>query len=183
MDFNHIYGAGFRHGQVKTADAEVLDIDAIIGIEGEPEQESTQIPGDDTVKATFSSSRTESLTITANAISMDVFAAITGNTATDVMETTTVVGKEIPLGTQTELNPPFVEVAGVINGKTDQGTTVMVRKTWHKVQLTSVKVTSSNGSEMSVEMTGTAIQTATDIEGAALTPLRVATLSVETGSL
>lgn len=183
MDFNHIYGAGFRHGQVKTANETVYDIDAIIGIEGEPEQESTQIPGDDTVKATFSSSRTENITVTANAISMDVLAAITGNTATDIGTSPNFTGKEIPLGTQTELNAPFVEVSGVINGKTDEGTNVMVKKTWHKVQFTTVKITSSNGSEMSVELTGTAVQTDKGIAGAALTPLRVATLSIQTGSL
>lgn len=52
MDYKNIYGAGFRHGQVKVAAGTVYDIDAIIGIEGEPEQESIQIPGDDTIKAT-----------------------------------------------------------------------------------------------------------------------------------
>lgn len=185
-DFNHIYGAGFRHGQVKTADETVFDIDAIIGIEGEPEQESTQIPGDDTIKATFSSSRTENVTVTANAISVDVFEAITGNASEDIMNTESTpakIGVSIPLGTQDELNAPFVELAGVINGKTDEGTNVQVKKTWHKVQFTSVKVNSSNGSEMSVELAGTATQTDKDIAGEALTPLRVATLSVEAGSL
>lgn len=182
MDFNHIYGAGFRHGQVKTAAEVVYDIDAIIGVEGEPEQDDIQIPGDDTLKATFSSSRREKITITANAISMDVLAAITGNTITTV-GTTPQTGATIPLGTQAELNPPFVEVAGVINGKTDQGTNVTVKKTWHRVQLNSVKITSSNGSEMAVEMSGTAVQASTDIGGEALTPARVATLSVDTGSL
>lgn len=185
-DFNHIYGAGFRHGQVKTSAETVYDIDAIIGIEGEPEQESTQIPGDDTIKATFSSSRTENITVTANAISVDVLAAITGNTSTDIMSTggtPAKIGVSIPLGTQSELNAPFVELSGVINGKTDEGTNVKVQKTWHKVQFTSVKVNSSNGSEMSVELAGIATQTDKDIAGTALSPLRVATLSVESGSL
>lgn len=193
MDFNHIYGAGFRHGQVKTAGEVVYDIDAIIGVEGEPEQESTQIPGDDTIKATFSSSRTEQITVTANAISVDVFAAITGNTPEDITVPGTgegegpfpdvKVGVEIPLGTQAELNSPFVEVTGVINGKTDEGTNVKVTRVWHKVQFTSVKVNSSNGSEMSVELVGTATQTDKDIAGETISPLRVATLSIEQGSL
>lgn len=182
MDFNHIYGAGFRHGQVKTAAAIVFDIDAIIGIEGEPEQDETQIPGDDTVKATFSSGRREKLTITANAISMDVLAAITGNTITAI-GTGPQTGATIPIGTQLELNPPFVEIAGIINGKTDTGINVTVKKTWHRVQLNNVKITSSNGSEMSVEMSGTAIQASKDIADLALAPARVATLEISTGSL
>ena len=81
-DFNHIYGAGMRHGQVKTADGTVYDIDAIINIEGDPQQEDTTIKGDDVVKATLSSNRTEDITISANAVSMDVLKAITGNEIT-----------------------------------------------------------------------------------------------------
>lgn len=80
------------------------------------------------------------------------------------------IGVSIPLGTQTELNSPFVEVSGVISGKTDQGTSVTVKRTWHKVQFTSVKVNSSNGSEMSVELTGTGTQTDKDIAGGTLDP-------------
>lgn len=183
MDFNHIYGAGFRHGQIKIADGTVYDIDAIIGIEGDPQQEDTTIQGDDSTKATFSSSRSESLTVTANAISMDVFAAITGNTVSDVMQSTTKVGVTMPLGTQAELNPPFVELEGVINAKTDQGTDVMVKKSWLRVQLNKVKINGSNGSEMSVELSGTAIQTDKDITGTAVSPSRVANLTIETGNL
>lgn len=177
-DFNHIYGAGFRHGQVKTSDGEVYDIDAIINIEGDPQQEDTQIPGDDTVKATFSSGRTEDLTVTANAVSMDVLQAITGNTLSS-----SAGGSEIPLGTVSELNAPFVELTGVINGRTDVGTAVHVEKTWHKVQLNKTKINGGNGSELSVEITGSAVQTAKDITGAALASTRVATLKIKTGAV
>lgn len=178
--YNHTYGAGMKHGQVKVAAGTVYDIDAIINIEGEPEQENTEIPGDDTIKATFSSGRKENITITANAVSMDVIAAITGNTAEDVTkEASTVIGKAIPLGTDAELNPPFVEVKAQITGKTDEGTSVNVIKTWHKVQLNSFTLGAGNGSEMSITLSGTAVRTDKEIDGqTALSPARVATLEV-----
>ena len=178
--YNHAYGAGMKHGQVKVKEGTVYDIDAIVNIEGEPEQDTTEIPGDDTIKATFASGRRENITITANAVSMDVIAAITGNTATDITGTgSTVVGKKVPLGTDSELNPPFVEVKAQITGKTDEGTAVNVIKTWHRVQLNSFQLGAGNGSEMSITLSGTAVRAATEIDGAtALTPARVATLEV-----
>lgn len=178
--YNHTYGAGMKHGQVKVAAGTVYDIDAIINIEGEPEQETTEIPGDDTIKATFASGRKENITITANAVSMDVIAAITGNTATDVTGIgSTVIGKSIPLGTDAELNPPFVEVKAQITGKTDEGTSVNVIKTWHKVQLNSFTLGAGNGSEMSITLSGTAVRTDKEIDGTtSLSPARVATLEV-----
>ena len=178
MDFKNIYGAGFRHGQIRVAAGTVFDIDAIINIEGDPQQEDTEITGDDGIKATFSSNRKEDITITANAIGMDVLQAITGNTLA-----TSASGSNIPLGTQSELNPPFVEVQGVINARTDQNTAVVVRRTWVRVQLNKVKINGGNGSELSVEISGKAVQSAKDITGATLTPARVATLAIETGSL
>jgi hypothetical protein len=74
-----------------------------------------------------------------------------------------------------------VEVGAEINSRTDQGTAVIVRKIWHKVQLGKSKITAGNGNELAVELTGNAIQTATDIEGVALASIRVATLEVVTG--
>jgi hypothetical protein len=176
MDFNHIYGAGMRNAYVKTADGDRYDIDAIINAEGDPSQDDTEIKGDDTIKATFSSGRKEELTINANAISMDVLQAITGNTVSS-----SASGSKIAVGSQSELNPPFVEVGAEINSRTDQGTAVIVRKIWHKVQLGKSKITAGNGNELAVELTGNAIQTATDIEGVALASIRVATLEVVTG--
>lgn len=178
MDFNHIYGAGFRHGQVRTADGTVFDIDAVINIEGDPQQEDTQIPGDDVIKATFSSGRSEDITVTANAISMDVLEAITGNTLA-----TSASGSKIHLGTQNELNPPFVELSGVINARTDEGTAVTVKRTWVKVQLGKVKINGGNGSELSVEIAGSAVQSDKDVMGVALDETCVATLEIATGSL
>lgn len=176
-DFNHIYGAGMRHGQVKTADGTVYDIDAIINIEGDPQQEDTTIKGDDVVKATLSSNRTEDITISANAVSMDVLKAITGNEITKDGTN----GASIALGTVSELNAPYVEVAGFINARTEGGTAVKVSKTWHKVQLNKTKITAGNGNELAVEISGSAVQTAKDVAGQALPSVRVATLKVEKG--
>lgn len=176
MDFNHIYGAGMRHGQIKVAAGTVFDIDAIINIEGDPQQDDTTIKGDDVVKATFSSNRTEDITISANAISMDVLQAITGNTLSS-----SAGGSEIALGTTAELNAPYVEVSGVINARTDQNTAVTVTKVWHKVQLNKTKITGGNGNELAVEITGSAVQAAKDITGANLASVRVATLKVNPG--
>lgn len=179
--FNHTYGAGMKHGQVRTQEGSVYDIDAIINIEGEPEQDTTEIQGDDTIKATFASGRRENITITANAVSMDVIAAITGNTVEDIKkdEGEDVVGKKVPLGTDSELNPPYVEVKGQITGKTEEGTAVNVIKTWHKVQLNSFQLGAGNGSEMSITLSGTAVRTEKEIDGEKeLTPARVATLEV-----
>jgi len=179
--FNHTYGAGMKHGQVKVAAGTVYDIDAIINIEGEPEQENTEIPGDDVIKVVFSSGRKENITVTANAVSMDVISAITGNKVADVKKGggNDVIGKTIPLGTDSELNPPYVELMGQITGKTEDGTAVNVIKTWNKVQLNSFQLGAGNGSEMSITLTGTAVRADKEIDGVkSLSPARVATLEV-----
>jgi hypothetical protein len=175
-DFNHIYGAGMRNGYIRTADGDQYDIDATVNIEGDPSQDDTEIKGDDTIKATFSSGRKEDLTITANAVSMDVLQAITGNSVSS-----SAGGSQIAIGTQSELNPPFVEVGAEINARTDEGTAVFVRKVWHKVQLGKSKITAGNGNELAVELTGSATQTDTDIVGGNLASARVATLFVLAG--
>jgi len=172
-DFNHVYGAGMQHCQIRDALGVIYDVDAIVNAEGDPSQEDTEIKGDDTIKATFSSGRKEEITINANAISMDVLQAITGNSVSS-----SAGGSKIAVGTVAEMSAPYVEVAIDVAAKTDAGTAVLVRKVWHKVQLNKSKVTAGNGSELAVELTGIAIQTATDIVGAALTTARVATLEV-----
>lgn len=177
-DFNKVYGAGLRNGYIKTADGTVYDINAIISIEGDPQQDDTEIKGDDTLKATFSSGRREEMTITANGLTMDTIAAFTGNTAAS-----SAGGNNIPLGTQSELNPPFVEVGGEVNGRADDGTAVVVTKVWHKVQLRNTKINMAGESELSVEISGLAVQTDKDIEGGSLSPARVATLSTRTGQV
>lgn len=177
-NFNKVYAAGLRNGYIKTSDGTRYDINAIISIEGDPTQDDTEIKGDDTLKAVFSSGRREEITINANGLTMDTITAISGNA-----QTSSASGTQVPVGTQAELNPPYVEVGGEVNGRADDGTAVVVWKVWHKVQLNRTKVNMANESEFSVEITGLATQTDTDIVAAALSPARVATLGVRAGQV
>lgn len=170
-DFNKGYGAGLRHAYVKDGDGDVYDINAIVSIEADNEQEDVEVRGDDAIKATFSSARKETLTITANGVTFDAIQAITGNSASS-----SASGIEIPLGTVSELNPPFVEIGGLTNGRADDGTIVVLKKVFHKVQINSVVVNMEGESEFSIELSGTAIQTNKDVTGSALTPARTSTL-------
>lgn len=176
--FDKSYGAGLRHAYVKLQNGTVYDIDAVIAIDASPEQDDTEIKGDDTIKATFSANRKETLTITANGLSMDVIQAITGNSISS-----SAGGAEIAVGTQAELSPPFVEVGGLTNGKTDAGTSVVIEKVFHKVQLNKITQKMAGETEFSIDMEGTAVQTATDITGAALGSTRTSTIKVYTGSV
>lgn len=176
-DLNKALGAGLRHGYVKDSGGIVYDINAIVNVEADNEQEDTEVRGDDSIKAVFSSARKETLTITANGVTFDVIQAFTGNTVNSSASTI-----DIPLGTQSELNPPLVEVGALTNGKNEEGTNVVIRKVFHKVQINSVVVNQESESEFSLEMTGQAVQTATDIIGGALTPARTSTLSVYVGT-
>lgn len=176
--YDKSYGAGLRHAWVKVAGGTIYDIDAVVTIDASPEQDDTEIKGDDSIKATFSANRKETLTITANGLSMDVIQAITGNSISS-----SAGGAEIAVGTTAELSPPFVEVGGMTNGKTDGGTAVVIQKVWHKVQLNKITQKMAGESEFSIDMEGTAIQTATDITGSALTSTRTSTVSVYTGSV
>lgn len=176
--FDKSYGAGLRHAYVKVAGGTVYDIDAVVTIDASPEQNDTEIKGDDTIKATFSSGRKETLTITANGLSMDVIQAITGNSISS-----SAGGAEIAVGTDSELSPPFVEVGGMTNGKTDAGTAVVIEKVWHKVQLNKITQKMANETEFSIDMEGTAIQASTDITGAALGSTRTSTVKVYAGQV
>lgn len=176
--FNKVFGAGLRNGYIKTSDGTKYDINAIVSIEGNPQQDDTEIKGDDTLKATFSSGRREEITITANGLTMDTIQAFTGNS-----QSSSASGTEIPVGTQSELNPPYVEVGGEVNGRTEDGTAAVVWKTWHKVQLRQTKINMAGESELSVEISGLAIQTDADITGSALASVRVATVGVRAGQV
>lgn len=170
-DYNKAYGAGLKHGYVRDSAGVVYDINAVISIDADNEQDDTEVRGDDAVKATFSSHRKETLTITANGLTFDTLQAITGNTVSS-----SATGKDIPLGTPSELNPPIIEAGGQTNGRTDDGTAVVLEKIFHKVQVNSVVVNMEGESEFSIEMTGQAYQTDADIEGTALNPSRTSTM-------
>ena len=176
--FDKSYGAGLKHAYVKIAAGTIYDIDAIVSVDASPEQEETEIKGDDIVKVVFATGRKETLTITANGLSMDVVQAITSNTVSS-----SAGGAEIAVGTVAELNAPFVEIGAYTNGKTDLGVAVTIAKIWHKVQLNKVTTKMAGESEFSLEMEGTAFQSSTDIVGSALSSARVATIKVATGQV
>ena len=177
-NFNKAYGAGLRDAYVKDATGVVYDINAVVGIDADNDQTDTEVRGDDALKATFSSGRKETLTITANGVTFDTIAALTGNTATS-----SAGGIEIPLGTTSELNPPYVEIGGLTNGRSDDGTAVVLKKVFHKVQINSIVVHMEGETEFSVEMTGTAYFTDKTITAVTLSPARTSTLSEYTGQV
>lgn len=166
-----VYGAGARDCKIKKADGTNIDIEAVVEVTGESQQEQIDVRGDDTLKTTFVTSQFEDITIRANAISFDALQALTGNSISSSAQ-----GEEIPLGTDSEQSPPYIEVRSLTVGKRADGTSTYIQKVWHKVQITSIRITSSDGSELSVEMTGRAYKTALDIAGGALSPERIATL-------
>lgn len=176
--FDKSYGAGLRHGYVKDTNGVVYDIDAIVTVDASPEQDETEVKGDDALKATFAFNRKETLTITANGLSLDVLQAITGNAVSS-----SATGAEIALGTTSELSPPFVEVGAYTNGKNSAGTAVVIKKVWHRVQLNKPVVKMAGETEFSVDFEGVAYQTATSITSVALASTRTATLEVYEGSV
>lgn len=157
-------GAGLQHIEIKTADGEVYDVYGAVSADGEPQNESVEVRGDDRVLGTFFFSASEEVSITANALSLDVFQAITGNAISS-----SASGSEVAFGTNSEQNPPYVQVSALSVAKdVETGNSVYIRKTWYKVQLSSPNISQAGEQEFSVELTGTAIQTDTDIEGEAL---------------
>ena len=172
MNYKH-YGAGLNDGKIKLSDGTEYDIGAVVSAEGDPQIDDVPVKGDDELKATFYFNQREEITIRANALSFDVIQAITGNSASSSED-----GIEVALGTESEQNPPFVEVQAFTTGKDDDGSAVTIKKTWHKVQIGTIKMVQSGENEFNVEMVGTAYSTSDDIEGEALGSKRVATLQV-----
>jgi len=170
ISVNH-YGAGLTNGTIKLADANEYDINAVVTAEGDPQVDDVAINGDDELKATFYYNRREELTINANGLSFDVIQAITGNTVNS-----SAGGLDVALGTDSENNPPFVELKADTTAKDSLGVSVTLYKTWHKVQIKTVKITQAQGAEFSIEMTGVAYQTSLDIVGGDLATKRVATV-------
>lgn len=166
-------GAGLKDGKVKTASGDVYDIFAIIEATGESQQDEIEVKGDDELLGTFVSNKREELSIVANGISFDVLQAITGNNYAS-----SATGIEIPLGTESEMNPPEVELQGFTNAIDSANVACTIKKVWHKVTIKSIKVSQAGEKEFNVEMTGVAYTTASDIEGNALATKRVATLYV-----
>jgi hypothetical protein len=172
MLYNAI-GAGLQNGSVKTATGDVFDIYAIVEAGANVARDEVEVKGDDQSLGKFNFALKEELTIKANGLSFDVIQAITNNTLVS-----SPTYNEIALGTDNEKNPPFIEVSAETTAKDSGGTARTITKTWHKVQITSLKVNQAGETEFSLEMAGTAIQTATDIEGNALATKRIATVKL-----
>src|SRR3954468_6633529 len=83
-----MYGSGLLHGWIKDAAGVVYDLDAIESGDADPSFDTTEIPGDDVIKAVFNSNQKADLSLKANAFSFDAYAAITGNSVTDVAAVT-----------------------------------------------------------------------------------------------
>lgn len=184
MDITGFYGSGVRHAWVRTADDEVYDIDAIITVGGETETEETEIPGDDAIKATIRSANKIALTVEGNSLSLAAHAALTGNTVVQNAgggSPATPQSAEIAGGTDSELNAPFVEIGGVTVGKTADGQTGYLVRTFHKVQAGPISTEQGNGSETTWSFDGVAYPTAVDIEGEPLASKRIDTRKIVIG--
>jgi len=170
------YGAGIRHAEVMDDQGDIVDMEAVINVEGSMEIESTEIKGDDEVKVTFYQSQKISLSGEANAWNIDVVEKISGNTpATEVGPPT---ADNIAIGTNAETNPPFVQLKTKTRAKATDGTVVTIEIVYHKCQLMIENLAQALESEMPLSLTGVAYRTATDIEGNALADTRIATVSI-----
>lgn len=178
MDVGNFYGAGLKHAYVKDADGNEIDIFAIIGASGDREQDELEIKGDDEVKGIIISGSKETFTIEANGVSFEVIQMITGNSAAS-----SSTGSDIALGTDSELNPPYVEIGCLTNAKSSDGTASTLLKIWHKAQLKAVKVEQAGETEFKFTAEGLAVPTDDDIEGNALESNRIATLKAYAGAV
>lgn len=172
-----VRGAGLRHAWIRTAAGAYIDIDAVISLEGDLEMDDTNVEGDDAILVNFASKPTKSISITANSLSTEVLAALTGRAQTALVggAGTTGAGAEIGLGT--EVNPPFVEIGGHTIGKlkaTDANQTIA--HVFHRVQLRMTSSPQEKDSEFNCEFEGMAYPTLKDITGTALAYERVDTL-------
>ncbi|RKY30305.1 MAG: hypothetical protein DRP74_07260, partial [Candidatus Omnitrophota bacterium] len=105
MDVSKFYGAGLKHAYVKDDEGNEVDIFAIVSASGDREQDELEVKGDDEIKGVFISGSKESFTIEANGVSFEVIQMITGNSVAS-----SATGSDIALGTDSELNPPYVEI-------------------------------------------------------------------------
>ena len=184
MDITGFYGSGVRHAWVRDADDNVFDIDAIITVGGDTENEETEIPGDDAIKATIRSAQKISLSVEGNSLSFDAHAALTGNTATQTPAATSPASPqsaEIAGGTDSELNAPFVEIGAVTVGKTQDGRNAYMVRTFHKTQAGPISTEQGNGSETTWSFDAVAYPTAADIGGDALASKRIDTRKIVIG--
>lgn len=182
MDITGFYSAGVRHAWVKDADGNVFDLDAIITVGADSDVESTEIPGDDAIKATIYSNNKLSLSVEANSLSFDAYGAITGNAVTQTAAANPIPqSAEMAGGTDSELNAPFVELGAVSVGKLPDGRDGYMVRTFHRVQCQRPTAEQGNGSEVTWSFDATAYPTTADVEGDALANKRIDTMKVVVG--
>jgi len=170
------YGAGIRHAEVMNSLAEVVDFEAVINVDGTMQIEPTEIKGDDEVKVTFYHSQKINITGEANAWNIDLVEMITGNSQLAVVGPP--VGDEIAIGTDSETNPPFVQLRTQTRAKDTTGNIVTIEIVYHKVQLMIENLAQALETEMPLSLTGVAYKTGLDIEGGALESTRIATVTI-----
>jgi hypothetical protein len=168
MDLNYV-GAGLALVTFKTADGNTFTAYGSVTAEGSPESEVIEIRGDDQKLAEFVTEQNESISLQFNALTFDVLQAITGNNYASSAE-----GIEIPVGTDSEQNPPYVEITAKSLARSEGGDTGYFYKTWYKCQIKNPQISQSQGSELAVEMEGLAYKTSTDVEGNSLSTARTA---------
>lgn len=166
MDTKKI-GAGLQEVVFKLADAEEYTAWGAIEASGEPETEVIEIFGDDQKLGEFITQQSENITLAFNAITFDVLQAITGNNYAS-----STAGIEIPMGTDSEQNPPYCEVKAKSLARAQDGTAGYFIKTWYKVQIKNPQISQQLGTELSCEMEGIAYKTSEDIEGNSLATAR-----------
>lgn len=162
-------GAGLQEVRFKTADGSIFIAWGAMEATGEADVEVIEINGDDQKLGEFVTRQAENLTLNFNAISFDVLQAITGNNYASSAD-----GIEIPSGTDSEQNPPFVEVEAKSLARRKDGTAGYFIKKWYKVQIKNPQVSQVNATELACTLEGVAYKTDTDIEENPLADARVA---------
>lgn len=178
MNVNQFIGAGLKDAKIKIAAGTTYDIFGVVSAVGDPDRDEIEVKGDDEVKGIFTMGLKETISIESNAVHFDVIQAITGNSVSS-----SATGSEVALGTDSEMNPPIVEVQAFTTARSADGTASVIKKIWHKVQLGKIKVEQAGENEFKFSAEGTAYPTSSDVTGAALGSKRISTLNSYAGSI
>jgi len=163
------FGAGLQEVYVKTTEGTEYRLRGAVKAEGDSEVDEVEVKGDDEKLAKFVFGQSEAIGVTLNAITFDALQAITGNTINS-----SATGMDIPLGTDSEQNAPYIGLRAKSIARNEDGTAGYFEKIWYKVQFTKVKVLQAGEAELSCELEGIAYKTDEDIEENPLTPTRIA---------
>jgi hypothetical protein len=176
MNVNNIIGAGLKDAKIRNSDGDLFDVYGVVTATGEPEKDEIEVKGDDKLLGIFVTGQKETFTLEANGLTFDIIQEITGN---DVSSSAT--GSEIVLGTESENNPPIVEVQAFTTAKSADGTECVIKKTWYKVQFSNIKVEQAGENEFKLTCEAIAYQTEEDVTGEKLDSECIAKLQVDSG--